>query len=499
MIDPTSANRSPADVAIAQRSVREPSISVGSSRSRGIRIPRGSERARLDLRARYPLRWLLPAAILLGGYLGGALPAVIGGTTYVASVRLAGIKLDDGSSVPAIQINDHRLQSLLSLTQSPAFYAEVKLRSGTAASLDELEGVIKARRPAIGGFLFLEARSHDEALVHEVGPQLAPSLAALVDKVRAGSLVILDDNGRNQFDEENSDYRGPLYFEFFNGRPDYGAIIPVQSTGIAIGMGTGVFLVFGAVVLAQGAARASSRDPEELDAVLNVAQVGRLPRMGRQRAWRLHKLRGLAVQIDGQCPRGVDRVALGGTDIVRERSGATMLIAGSLSMTLGRRVVIIDADSRRAGLSRRLRLHPNPGVIGLARGELALRDAAIQIAGEGRTRRMPLRYRYLFRGQDLDVAVIPMGALPKDRTEIDDLPFDPLIADVIEQLAQNSLVVVALPPLPASHSVQRIMASVDAALLVLLDGWSGLDDAEENAAALSSMAPGRVGFVLIDN
>jgi len=227
--------------------------------------------------------------------------------------------------------------------------------------------------------------------------------------------------------------------------------------------------------------------------------VGRLPRLGRRREWRLQKLRGLAMQIDGQCPRGVDRLALGGSGILRERAGGSLLIAGALSMTLGRRVIILDADSRRAGLTRRLRLRRSPGVVGLARGELPLRDAVVELTGKAAKRRMPLRYRYLFRGQAIDVAVVPVGVLPKDRAETDEIPFDPLIADVIEQLAPSALIVVALPPLPASHSVQRIMAGVDAALLVLLDGWSDLDDAEENAAALSSMAPGRVGFVLIDN
>ena len=470
-----------------------------SLRRGGIRIPRGRERARFDFRVRYPLRWLVPAAILLGGYLGSQLPGLIGGTSYSASVRLAGFKLDDGGKVPAIQVDDHRLQSLLSLARSPAFFAEVKVRSGTSASLDELEGVISARRPAIGGFLFLEAASHDEALVHELGPQLAPSLAALVDKVRAGSLVVLDENGRNEFDDGNSDYRGPLYVEMFEGRPDYSSNSPVVSWGIIVGMGTGMFVAFGAVLAAQGRARASSRDSEELNAALHVAQVGRIPRLGRQRTWRLHKLRGLAVQIDGQCPRGVDRIALGGSGIVRERAGSTLLIAGALSMTLGRRVVIIDADSQHAGVSRRLRLRRSPGIVGMARGELALRDSLVQVAGDQPKRHLPLRYRYLFRGQDLDVAVVPIGDLPKDRAELDEIPFDPLIADVIEQLSHSALVVVALPSLPASHSVQRIMASVDAALLVLLDGWSDLDDAEENAAAMSSMAPGRVGFALIDN
>lgn len=460
-------------------------------------VPRGSERARLDLRFRYPIRWLIGGGTLLGAVLTTQLVLLVSGTLHTATYRIAVIKVDDASERKAVQVVDARIQSILSLARSEAFVQEVKVRSGTEVSLADLEGVLTARRPAIGIYVFLEARSKDEALVRELAPHLGPALASLVDKARSGALVVLTDNGRDAFAEQDADYRGPLYLEMFDGRPDIGASTADSTKATFIGAGIGLLAVFGLVVLAQGSARVSSRDPEELDAVMLVPQVGRLPRLSTSKKDTLRLLRGLAMQIDGQCPRGVERLALGGSRVLRERAGATLCLAGALSITLERRVVVIDADTTRHGLTRRCRLVRHRGLRDLVRGDVALRDTVVDVTGPDRGRSLPLRYRWLFRGTGADLAILPIGQEPEDPD--DEIPMDALIADVIEQVSRDALVVVALPPLPATHSVQRVMATVDAALLVVLDGWSSLDDAEENAAAMSSLAPGRSGFVLIDN
>ena len=150
--------------------------------------------------------------------------------------------------------------------------------------------------------------------------------------------------------------------------------------------------------------------------------------------------------------------------------------AANLAMALaqdGQKVVLVDADLRRAGATKLLGVPATVGLTSVMNGSIAV-DAALQ------------SYRDEF-------AVLPAGPLPSNPAEL--LGSERMRA-VLEELADIAdIVVVDAPPvLPVTDAVV-LSACVDGTALVVRHGKSHRAHVAEAARRLSSVGANVVGFV----
>ncbi len=122
-----------------------------------------------------------------------------------------------------------------------------------------------AIRPRQGGVIIITASGPDKAMIDALAGQLVPTLNVVVDRARQGSLSVLDANGRNPLVGKNSDYRGPLYLDPFNGAASAGSVGRPRRTTSSSARSLGILVLF---VVGLGAhARARVTSDERLDEV----------------------------------------------------------------------------------------------------------------------------------------------------------------------------------------------------------------------------------------
>ena len=452
--------------------------------------------APIDFRLRYPLRWMVVLFVLLGFFLGNWITATLGPYTYSAEARLLGLKLDDPSAANGVEVHGDLIQSIMHLARSDAYVNELAQRAGVEPDLDRLKEMIEVERPRVSAIILIRIVGRDGEEIDALAGQLVPVLNTLIDRARAGAVVVLDENGRNPFAGADSDYRGPMYLDVFQSRPDLAEGGPPASFNALVGAVLGALLLLGGALALHGKARIDSR--EDLTLVLGLPQIANLPRLGlRPKRQRENYLKGVALAIDGVCPGGVGTVALVGKEIGRERANAGLAIAAGLASTVDRQVVVVDLDVERAHLSRRLRLAGRfrrrrvPGVTDVLVDGLALEPLVVPV----KTRRLPRSLRRMVRASDARLFALGVGSNADQRVPLD----EDAVVDMIGRLMTNSIVVMMLPRIPGPVSVQGILGRADVTLLTVLDGWSELRPAVDCSNVLASVAAGRAGFVLLEN
>ena len=184
-------------------------------RANEVAAPRDYGPAPIDIRLPFRLLWAAVAFAFLGAFLATQLTNLIGQNTYSAEVDLVGLQLDRPSH--GIVIEDNILPSILQLARSDVYLLELAQRSGVEPDLATLRRVVTAIRPRQGGVIIITASGPDKAMIDALAGQLGPTLNVVVDRARQGSLSVLDANGRNPLVGKDSDYRGPLYLDPFNG------------------------------------------------------------------------------------------------------------------------------------------------------------------------------------------------------------------------------------------------------------------------------------------
>ena len=119
----------------------------------------GSDSAPLDLRLRYPFRWVAAGLVLSGGVIGMTTTMFFGTPFYPATDRVLVLKLDAPQASRGIEVSDSRMQTVLALAKSDPYLIELK----AAISLDAQHprAARNDRRGATGfsGLIELSVRS----------------------------------------------------------------------------------------------------------------------------------------------------------------------------------------------------------------------------------------------------------------------------------------------------------------------------------------------------
>jgi len=448
----------------------------------------------MDLRMRYPFRWVLIIVMFVSGVGAALLVNLVAGTVYLGTANILVLKQDNPNPGLGVEIIDPRLQSLSGLARSEPFLVEVARRSGVDRSLDQLRDSITATRPKLGAMIAITVRDRDPSVVEAVARQFVVSLGVVVDRVRNGSVTVLDVQSRAAIVGTDSDYRGPLFQDLFNGRATIEARSSVSVVRMFAGAGFGASLVLVYALLVHRRERiAGSLEPAT---VLGVPQFALLPRLGlRSRTSVQNQIVGSMSLVDATCPGGIGSVAFLGVGIRRERVNTTLGAAAAIAGFSENPVVVIDLDpegllTRRCGLSRRWPPRSRPGVSEAVAGRVEV-SSLLQPLGR---RSLPRALRGLWN-PEIEIMVLGFGTLPEDH----EVPSEQDLVEIVEFLASSYTVVLHLPELPSPVSVTGLISRCDAAVFVALDGWTPVDDALATVQAMVASAPGRSGFFLLEN
>ncbi len=456
--------------------------------------------ASIDLRLRYPLRWALVVAAVIGGIIANIVVGYVQPSHYEGQVMLAAPKMDAPHPELGIQIVDSRLQSITSLARSEPYLVELARRAGVRTDLDELKRMVTATRPKLGVLITITVSHHDESVVRALSEQAVPALDEMVDRVREGSMSVLDDEGRNPFADESADYTGPLYIDLFGGTPFISHTEPsIVRTGFS-GGGLGMLLLLVWVLFShERHIRVTSR--EELESLLAMPRLGSLRRLGlRPRKEQRDLVRGVALAADG-IAGGPSVITVAGAGTRRERASATVALAAGLLSTLGRPVLLVDLDimhgdlSRRCGALRGIRWVPflRWAREGVSDAVAFHRPPAAMIRTVPR-HRVPRAVRRLVPKGDERLLLLPIGTRVGEPAFADDGG----LGEIVDSLAGEPILLIQLPDVPGPAVVGEVLERADLNLLVVMDGWAILDDAMAAGSVLRG-AGARSAYLLLDN
>ncbi|MFN8050568.1 MAG: O-antigen ligase family protein [Acidimicrobiales bacterium] len=456
--------------------------------------------APMDVRMRYPFRWMM-LGVVVAGFLAGYVGAGVFGTpTYSTYDRVLVLNLDKNDPRFGVQITDSRIQFVLNIARSERYLAEVKNRAGLDDSLDDLASMIDSTRPGFSPIIRITATTGDPEKTKRIGAVLLPSLDALIDSARSGALVVVSADERSVSPDIDPDYRGPLYLHLFDD-PVTTESAPRKVYCGFLGAGLGGLLVVLGGMLAHGRRRLTSS--EDISEILGIPFVASMPRPVLGRASDPVSIyRAVGDQIDDACAATPRVVALVSNDLSTLQSRVSIGAAAGLSMVSEAPIVVVDLDIRSGSLSRQLGLRRRRGIIDVAVARAASGDAAASPTLDEVRRcipvwRIPRTFRRLTKGHRDRLTVIPVGGR-KTLTDEHSVLDESALALLVGELASTSLVVLNLPPVPGPLPVREILLLCDAVLVTVLDGWTEVEAAQTSIDALEAAVPNRVGYLLVD-
>lgn len=460
-------------------------------------VPRATRvtmpRAVMDVR----LPWPLGRAVLVAGLLGTALFVVgtmaLGSTQYHGELSLFVPKLNNPNPARGIEIVDRRVTALTAIARSQPFLVELQRESGVDVSVEDLQDMIEATRPNFGAIALITVTGTDPDVVERLNAHLATAMSEVVDRLRRGAILDTDSNGFNIAAGDDPDYTGPLYLELYRD-PSGGEASVIGETGprvvvnalIGFVLAVMATVFFGAITHER---RQRATDREDLETLLDLDQLAGVPRPDRRRGdGSARAMLGFANELAAMAGE-LPVVAVGGAGTRRIRSRFARTLTRSLAAVSGRSVVLVDL-----GPTPFSRLRRSVGVLDLgADAEAAARAAAIDSMIRPISRWSVPRWARSV-GHGVDVGQIGPGTASSSGDVAEDQ-----LATVLGNLAERYAVVVNLPELPGKFPVGAALSAAVAGVVVVVDGWTVLDDARVVADALDAAVAGPVGYVLMEN
>ena len=464
----------------------------------------------MDLRLPWPLGRCFLLAVVVGAavfFLGTQLFAP---TTYTGELRLLVLKMDNPQPGLGVEIVDSRVSAITALARSQPFALELIRESGVDLSVSDVSGMISADRPTLAAVADIRVTGDDEAQVQALTAHLSTAMSVVVDRFRTGALTIVDQNAR-ALSSTDAAYTGPLYLEVFPGpaRASVGGTAPRTTLYTVVGAIFSGLLFASIALLLHNRLRITSR--EDLDELLGIDMVASIPRPRRGRDAELTRyVTALALALDAagssdgpvaDAPARSLTVGLASVGTEALRSRLTLGLAAVFGGLLDRPVIVVDLDQRRPIRSRgwqrlpwsRIGLgflagRPRPGVLDVVLDGYPLDDAI----GKLPRRRIPRWAAQLGR-------LSPLRIIGPGHPRDDAAAADEGIGALVAHLSREAIVLVHLPAIPGPVPVRSTLGELDVCAVMLLDGWTPLDDAGSLIDSIRAGATGAVGYVLVDN
>lgn len=446
-------------------------------------------RAAMDLRLPWRLGRSYLAAAVLGAVIVGGGTSMFAPTRYEGRLNLFVVKLDDIVAGRGVEIAESRAQAITALARSEPYLVELRRQSGVDLSLDRLSEMVDADRPRLAAIAQIRVIGTSRDEVEALTAHLGTTMDVVIDRIRQGSLDVLDENGRDPFAGQAASYRGPLYLQLFDRRSFAGPVDTVveytpRTTMYAIvGAGLGVMLLACAGLLAHERHRVTTR--EDLDQLFGLRQLASLPRPGRGRHRRLTQyITGMAATLAELDPQRHVVVGIAGAGSRTLRRRLAVGLAAALGGVTGHPTTVVDLSGRpdrRRRWGRGRRGFFEAVTLGMPLSSITQRLPRRRVPRWARQlgRLSPLRY-------------IPSGTCPPGST-IDDVA----VGEVLGALAAESQVVVLLPDIPGPVPVRAALGRLDELVVVVLDGWTPVDDTEIIVDAGRAGCRGRASLLVL--
>ncbi|MCC6226526.1 MAG: hypothetical protein IT195_08975 [Microthrixaceae bacterium] len=449
--------------------------------------PRRPPRAALDLRLPWPMARAAMIVGLLVVALFGIGTKVMGSTQYHGELALLVLKLNDPQPSLGIEITDRRVTAITAIARSKPFLFELQRESGVAASVEELDRMVDATRPNLGAIALITVTGPDRGVVERLTAHLSTAMSEVVDRVRNGSLTLTESNGLNIARGDAPEYSGPLYIELFT-QPSGGQRATISETQPRVAANSIVGLMLGMLglvtvgLLAHQSLRATDR--EDLEQLLDLDHLGGVPRPDRRRPeGSARALLGFANSLAAMAANAPHSVAIGGTGTRRIRGRFARSLACASAAATSCPVVLVDLDPSRLRSPGHRR-----GILDAAADPQELATMIKPI----RRWSVPRWARVL--GGEIPVGVVALGHMPESAEVAEES-----LAAGVALLATHHVVILNLPGVSGPLPVGSALAAVDLGVVLVLDGWTLVDDARTVADALEAAVAGPVGFTLMEN
>lgn len=443
-------------------------------------------RATLDIRLPWPLARAAIVFGLVGMTVFGVGAKTFGYTHYQGQLKLLVLKLNDPRPSRGIEITDRRVTAISAIARSQPFLIELQRESGVDLAIEDLQGMVEATRPNLGAITLITVTGSDRRVVERLTAHLSTAMSEIVDRLRSGSLTLTESNGLNVSVGDDPDYRGPLYLELFTD-PSGGRRAEISQSEPRLILNIFVGLMLSMLVMASVGALAHERlratDREDLEQLLDLDNLGGVPRPDRRKPdGSARALLGFANSLAALSSNAPHIVAVGGAGTRRIRARFSRSLAHASAAVTGRGVVMVDLDPTRLSPLRR-----RPGLLDVVADPDVAGDAFRPMARWG----LPRWARRL--GGDLPVRVVGAGDPRVAGTDADEW-----LASAIASLAVEHVVILNLPEAPGPLPLGSAMAAADVGVVVVVDGWTVVDDARAVADWFEAAA-GIVGFALMEN
>jgi len=283
-------------------------------------------------------------------------------------------------------------------------------------------------------------------------------------------------------------------------------IAPTPKRNATLGAALGLMLGLGVAFL-WNALDKRVRSEEEVERILELPLLARLPRPGRQsrNADRLSMLdepsdtsaeavRRLRTNLELANLEGNAKVIMVTSAAPGEGKSTTIANLAVALGRSGRSVALIDLDLRRPIIATFFDLEGRPGVTDVALGRLSLEDALVPI-------RLPVALSMSLHGQPQAAGaerlhVLPCGPVPANPGEFVGTQS---VVNMIEQLRKNhEFVLVDAPPLLSVGDAMTLSTRVDAVFSVVRLGTASRPMLKDLARGLASCPASKLGFVVTD-
>jgi capsular polysaccharide biosynthesis protein len=447
-------------------------------------------RAALDLRLPWPLGRSILLIGLAAAIVVGLGTAVLGSPRYHGELVLFVPKLNRTNPSRGIEIVDRRVTAMTAIARSEIFLLELQRETGADVGIDDLAHMIDANRPNLGAIALITVDGSDGPLVQTLTAHLPTAMSTVVDRLRSNTGEPAANNGLNLAIGDDPEYRGPLYLEMFT-HLSMGQSQAVSTTQPRVLLNS--LMAFIVAVMLTGAFGAAAHQrprvssAEDLEELLDVDQLATLPRPSPSRRGRSARSSlGFANSLAASTTEDRYAVGFAGAGTPRLRRRFVRCMATATAAVTGSPVVVVDLD---AGAGRLARL--------FGRQHAGLLDGPVADPTPVPLRRMP-RWslpRWSRRlAREVPVLQVGIGQVPDGSIDADER-----LAAAVAALTTEYVALVNLPRIPGPVTVGTTLGALDVSVLVLLDGWTPIEEARVVADALTAGAEGPVGSVVLAN
>lgn len=370
--------------------------------------------------------------------------------------------------------NEVLARALDSLVKSKGLAAEIKRRGDLPQSIDEISGMVSARRSPESALMEIVVSSTDQQVSEDISALVIPALEGVFDRASDDLPV-------------EARLTGPVFYEVFSKPLQRTASFPVMFAvvfGLLLG-GLIPFLFFTVCNLRRPVVESA----QEVTDAIDLPILARVPALSARGANPQDSVAGVVAAVERlSLNEPVHRLALVGSGSDEERAEMALGLACTIARSFGQPVALIDADLDGAALTAALGSVDVAGLAECLGGQLEPESTLIPI---GQAKLPPALQP--MAAPDGMVRFLPAGV----DTSRNLLRMRTGFHRVLDGLAGRYVVIINGPRIPGPVPSAQLLSLADATLMLVTEGQTTLEDARSAGDTLRSFSSGASGVIVL--